>query len=115
MNGTGTVALGSTTFAMQLTQAPPTTVAALFGGLSRTVSTLGPLPLPIGGSCAILVSPDASVAFVTSATGTVNAPFPIPATPTLSGLDVFFQWAVLDSTSASVLGVTVSEGGALQL
>jgi hypothetical protein len=115
MGGSGTVALGSTNFAFELSQAPGTSIAALFGGLSRTASAFGALPLPIGGGCSILASPDASVGFVTTATGTVTQPFAIPNSPTLSGLDVFFQWAVLDAASGSPLGITVSAGGALQL
>lgn len=115
MGGSGTVALGSPNFAFQLTQAPPFALAVLIGGLSRTTSGLGPLPLPIGGSCLLLASPDTTNGFLTTVGGTVTMPFPIPSSPTLSGLDVFFQWAIVDAASSSPLGLTTSDAGALQL
>lgn len=115
MSGSGNVVLGSTNFAFELTQAPALSLAVLIGGFSRTTSVLGPLPAPIGGGCAILASPDTTSAFVTSPTGTVTMPFAIPNSPTLSGLDLFFQWAIVDPASGSPLGLTTSDAGALQL
>ncbi len=115
LDSTGTVALGSTNFAFQLTQAPPATLAVLMGGLSRTFSSAGPLPFAIGGGCAVQVSPDALTSTVTTAQGTSTSPFPIPNSPSLSGYDLFFQWAVIDAGSGSPYGITVSDAGALQL
>ena len=115
MGGSGTVAIGSPNFAFNLSQAPATSIAVLFGGGSRTVSTAGPLPLPIGGGCAVLAAPDATLGFLTSASGTVTQPFAIPNSPSLSGVDLFFQWAVLDPASGSPFGLTLSAAGALQL
>ncbi|MCA8953449.1 MAG: right-handed parallel beta-helix repeat-containing protein [Planctomycetes bacterium] len=115
MGSTGTAALGSTNFTIELTQAPAGTLAILFGGLSRTQSTAGPLPFPIGGGCEILAAPSAPATFVTSAQGAVSVAYPIPNSPALSGTDLFFQWAVIDPGSGSSYGITVSEGGALQL
>lgn len=115
MSSTGTVALGSPNFAFQLAQGAPSTLAVLMGGLSRTLSNQGPLPFALGGGCAILAAPEALVSSVTSAQGAATVPFPIPNSPSLAGFDLFFQWAVVDAASGSAYGITVSEGGALQL
>jgi len=115
MGSTGTVALGSTNFTLELAQAAPSTLAVLFGGFSRTLSVAGPLPYAIGGTCEVLASPDALASFVTSPQGAASVPYNIPGSPSLSGVDVFFQWAIVDGQSASSFGLAVSEGGALQL
>jgi hypothetical protein len=115
MGSTGTVALGSTNFAMTLAAAPASTVAVLFGGLSRTFSSGQPLPYDLGGGCAVYAAPDAVITNFTSPTGTANLPFVIPNAPGLIGTDLFFQWAVIDAGSGSAYGITVTEAGALQL
>jgi len=115
IGNSGTAALGSTTFGFLLAQAAPNTLAVLMGGLSRTMSSVGPLPYAIGGGCAILVSPEALVSAVSTMQGTASLPFPIPNTVSLSGYDLFFQWAVVDAGSGSPYGITVSDAGALQL
>jgi len=115
MGSSGTVALGSTNFAFTLTQARGSTLAVLFGGLSRTQSTAGPLPFALGGGCFILASPEAVVSTVTSPGGAATAPYSIPANPALSGVNLFWQWGVIDPNSGSPFGITVSAGAALQL
>jgi hypothetical protein len=115
MSSSGTVALGSTNFAFELTQARATTLALLFGGLSRTQAGAVPLPFAIGGGCSILVSPDAVRSTLTSAAGAATLPQAIPASTAFAGVDLYFQWAVLDPQSGSSFGIAVSEGGALQL
>lgn len=114
LGSTGAVALGSANFALTLQQAAGGTLAVLMGGLSRTSSTLGTLPLAIGGGCAILVSPDALITALTTGGGAATVAFPIPNTPSLAGFDLFFQWAVVDAASGSSYGIVVSDGGALQ-
>lgn len=115
MGSTGTAALGSASFTIELAQAAPNVLSILFGGFSRTQSAAGPLPFALGGTCEILASPDAIASFVSSAQGAVSVPYPIPSSTALSGVDIFFQWAIADPGSASAFGVTVSEAGALQL
>jgi hypothetical protein len=115
MGSSGTVALGSTTFAFELSQTPPNALAVLFGGFSRTASAVGPLPLPIGGGCEVLAAPDTTNVFMTSPQGQLAIPFLIPNSIALAGVDLFFQWAVVDPGTGSPYGITLSEGGALQL
>lgn len=115
MGGSGPVAQGSATFAFELAQAPPAAIAVLFGGESKLVWAGVPLPLDIGGGCSILASVDASLVFPTGPAGTVTAPFAIPSSPLLSGVDWFFQWAILDANGGSPFGITVSAGAVLQL
>jgi hypothetical protein len=114
MGSSGTVALGSTNFAFELTQAAPSTLAVLMGGLSRTASSLGALPLSIGGGCVVLASPDSLMSTISSPAGAATTPFTIPSSASLSGFDLFFQWAILDAASGSPYGITTSDAGALQ-
>lgn len=115
LGSSGTVALGSTNFAFQLTQSAPSTLAVLMGGLSRTFSSVGQLPFSIGGGCSILVSPEGLTSTVATPQGTSTVAFPIPNTPSLAGFDLFFQWAIVDAGSGSPYGITTSDAGALQL
>lgn len=115
IGSSGLVAIGSTNFSIDLSNAPPATLAILIGGNSRTSSSLGALPFDLGGGCSVLAAPLAQVGTVTSATGTASLPLTIPPNPTLSGVDLFFQFVVTDPGSPSPLGVTSTPGGALQL
>ncbi|MCA8963510.1 MAG: hypothetical protein H6838_09715 [Planctomycetes bacterium] len=114
-SNTGSVAIGSTNLTLELSRVPGGALAILLGGLSRTQSAAGPLPYDLGGGCRILAAPEAMISFVASPLGQVSMPYPIPPIPGLTGLDLFFQWAVLDAGSFSPLGVTVSGAAALQL
>ncbi|MEZ6036226.1 MAG: NosD domain-containing protein [Planctomycetota bacterium] len=107
LGNSGTAQLGSTNFAFELTQTQPISIAVLFGGLSQ-------LSLPLGGTCELLASPDATVVLVTDAAGMASAPFPIPNNSALSGANLYFQIAVSDTGSSSPLGLAFTEGGALQ-
>ncbi len=111
----GTVAPGSATFGVTLQNALPGALCLLWGGGSRTMSGPQTLPFPIGGGCAIQASPDAIVFNVSSGAGTASLPIGIPMNPVFIGTDLNFQWGVLDAGSASPLGITVSDGGVLQL
>lgn len=115
IGSTGQVAIGSTNFSIDLSNAPPATLAFLLGGNSRTSSNLGTLPFSLGGGCSILASPLAQIGTVTSAAGTSSLPLTIPPNPALSGVDLFFQFVVTDPGSPSPYGVTSTPGGALQL
>ena len=115
MSHSGTAQLGAPNFAFELTQAPPSALAVLFGGFSRTQSTAGPLPFDLGGGCEVLAAPDAAVSFVSDAQGAVTVPYPLPNATWLVGVDIYFQWGVIDAGSGSAYGITTSEAGALQL
>lgn len=111
----GQVALGSTSFAVDLQNALPGSLALLFAGFSRTAYNSVPLPFAIGGGCQILAAPQVLMLSVTDVAGAASQPLPIPNIPTLFGRDLFLQWAVLDPGSASAFGLAVSQGGALQI
>jgi hypothetical protein len=116
MGHSGAVALGSTTFTIELSQAPPTALVLIVGGLSRTVSGSTPLPFQLGGGCAVQAAPDAVRSGLTTASGTASLLLPIPNAPALMGTDLYFQWIVVDQAGApNSLGVTVSDAGALQI
>ncbi|MCB9877748.1 MAG: hypothetical protein H6835_09125 [Planctomycetes bacterium] len=108
LGSSGTAALGSPNFAFELSQAPPISIAVLAGGVQSVA-------VPLGGGCDLLTTPDAMVAFVTDPSGLVTVPFGIPNNPALSGSNSYFQFAVADIGSASPLGLSFTEGGALQL
>jgi hypothetical protein len=111
----GSVALGSTTFAVTLGQGAASSLALLFGGLSRTQSGPVSLPFALGGGCAVLASPDAVRTAFTDPAGATSAGLGIPNRASLVGTNVYFQWAVVDPAAPSTYGVTVSNAGALQL
>ena len=74
-----------------------------------------PLPFDLGGGCQLLVSPDAARSAVTNAVGDASLPLIIPNQPALIGVNMYFQWVVIDPASPSAFGVTVSEGAAMQM
>ncbi|MCA8973442.1 MAG: hypothetical protein KDC98_01910 [Planctomycetes bacterium] len=106
---------GTNSFTFELSRARANAATVLYGGFSRTTSSAGPLPFDIGGGCAIQAAPDAVSSFVVSSTGQASAPYPIPSAAAFFGLDLYFQWAVLDPGSGSPYGIAVTGGGALQL
>jgi len=115
IGSTGTIAIGSTNFAVTLSQANASSVALLVAGSSRTVFNTVPLPFDIGGGCSVLAAPELTFIAVTDPSGAASVTTGIPNNPLLSGATVFLQWGVLDSNSGSPLGATVSNAGALLL
>jgi hypothetical protein len=115
IGATGTAAIGGSNFAITLANARANSLSLLIGGFSRTQA--GPIQLPysLGGGCSVLVSPDAVRNMVSDPQGAATAPTPIPNDPGLQGHNIYFQWAVVDPNSVSPIGVTVSNGGVLQL
>jgi len=107
LGSSGVAQLGSASFAIELTQAPANAITVIFGGLQ-------PLDLDLGG-CQLLASPDATALLISDPGGAATFAFPLPFDPSLSGADLFFQWAVSDGGSVSPIGLTFTEGGALQL
>lgn len=110
----GTLALGSPV-SIDLQNALGNAVAVSIVGFSRTMYGPTPLPFALGGGCFVLASPDVTSFVVTSGSGTASAGMFIPNDITLLGLDLFWQWAVLDAASPSPFGIATSNGGALQL
>ena len=115
MGSSGTVALGSTNFSIDLSSAPANSLVVLFGGASRTHAGATPLPFALGGGCNVQASPDATRAAFTLPGGTAQAPLLLPNAPALLGSNLFFQWLAVDAAAPDPFGFTVSDAGALQL
>jgi hypothetical protein len=115
IGNTGTVAPGSTNFAVTLAQAPGGTLVVLFGGNSRTSAGAIPLPFDLGGGCSVLAAPNTTLATATSPGGTASFGLVIPNQPAFRGTNLFFQWIAIDPGAPNALGVTTSNAGALQL
>jgi len=111
IGNTGRPVLGAS-FDVELSNAPPATIAALVQGLSDQTYSGGALPVTLPGApgCDLLVAPDATVTTLTDASGGGSRNIGIPNTASLEGLDVFYQWVVLDQP-ANALGVATSDGG----
>jgi hypothetical protein len=115
IGSSGSLALGSATFAVDLGQALPSSVALLAIGLSETQSVLGPLPIALGGGCFLQVSADAVLFALVSATGTASVARQIPLNPALRGTTFYYQYGVLDPGAGSLLGIAVTAAAAKQL
>lgn len=107
----GTPVLDSTTLPavagtlqMQLTQTPGTAATVLILG----TSTASGLMIP-GSTCGLFVSAQFATLGVTATGGSAGYPLTIPNNPTLSGLRLFAQGAVVDP-GAVPLGLTVTNG-----
>jgi len=110
LSATGLPSLGAS-FDVDLTEAPSATFAVLVQGLSDQTYSGGPLPVTLPGStCDILVSPDAYEALVTDGAGETSYTVAVPNTNNLVGLEIFYQWVVLDQP-ANLLGLITSNGG----
>ena len=111
LGNTGLPELG-TSYALTLSDGLASSIAVLASGFSNTAHAGVPLPAPLPGApgCDLLVSPEALDAVLTDAAGAATASIAVPNDPTLVGLAVFHQWAVLDPP-ANALGIVVSDGG----
>ncbi|MEE2886871.1 MAG: hypothetical protein VX951_05520 [Planctomycetota bacterium] len=83
-------------------------------GLSNTTGPFGPLPFnlnsilsgaPLG--CNLLVSWDMHLSTTVTGAGTAKFTIPMPTNPTLNGVSVFTQWAVIGFSSGVI---SVSDG-----
>ncbi|MGK0157046.1 MAG: hypothetical protein ACI9SE_004022 [Neolewinella sp.] len=68
-----------------------------------------PVMLPGAPGCSVYAAPETTQAELISATGDASATFMVPNSAGLIGLDVFHQWAVLDTVNA--LNLVVSDAG----
>ena len=106
----GLPSLGSS-YDVTVSRAATSTFAVLLSGLSDTVYQGTPLPAALPGApgCDLQASADVTSAQVVSSTGTASGTINVPNAPSLMGLPVYHQWAVLDSVNA--LGIVVSDAG----
>jgi len=115
LDHTGLPTLGSS-FDIELTEAPATTFAIMVQGLSDQVWSGGSLPLtlPTTQGCDLLVANDVTDAVITDGAGAASYPIAVPNTPALGGLEIFYQWVVLDGP-ANPIGLVTSNGGRARL
>jgi hypothetical protein len=104
-------------FTVDVSPVPANTIGLMISGLSDTVSTLGPLPLPLAAigmpGCLLQVDPvliDAFLAIGNTATWSLA----IPNVATLLGQQIFSQGGALD-IGANPLGLIVADHGTLTL
>lgn len=88
---------------LELTQSLPGTIALLSLGLAG-------LDLPLGSGCTVLVDAVFTDAAGTSPSGTLQLATTIPNNPTLIGVSVFAQYAVLDPNGAFANFLALTSG-----
>jgi hypothetical protein len=111
LSNTGLPVLG-TSYALDLTEAPPTTFAVLASGLSDSTWSGGALPALLPGAlgCYLLVDPIVLQTYITNGSGAASGSIVVPNTAGLIGTDVFHQWVALDG-AANALGLVTSNAG----
>ncbi len=106
--------MAGTSWNVQLSRAPGSTVALLAVGDSDTVAGALPLPFSLAAlgapACSLLTSFPVTLAIPTDVTGESVLTLALPANPAIIGLPLFNQWFVLD-TPANAFGFTLSNGG----
>ena len=111
---TGTVALGSTSFAVTAGNALGGAPALLALGASNA-SWLGiPEALALGGGCNIYQAIALAFAFGLSGSGpgggAVSVPLAIPNNPALAGASLYLQWLIVDPAAPNGFGVVTTQG-----
>jgi hypothetical protein len=100
----GAPVLGDTTFAPTLAHATPAVPALLLANFTRT-------DLPLSAACTVHPTlPAISLQGLTTANGMAAMPVPVPSATSLIGLDLYFQWAVLDPLGAFANLLAFSDG-----
>lgn len=116
LSGLGDGSRGSTMLLLA-DQALAPAVGGFALGVSRAAWGGGLLPWPLGGGCALLVSPDAfAVAPITPVGGGLGSAalaLAVPGDPQLVGAVVYAQWAQVDAASPAALPFTFSNAGAV--
>jgi ELWxxDGT repeat protein len=96
--------LGNAAFAITVAGAQPASLAFLEASFASS-------RISIGGCRLLLALPLIHVATpVTDALGAAIAPMPLPAEPTLGGLNLFFQWGVADP-AGGIFGAFAASNG----
>lgn len=88
-------------------------VAFLLYGRSDRTAPFGSLPLPLGGGCALLTSAEFADQVLVDPNGVAVRSISIPTDPSLSGANVFWQWAQLDPTVPGPLPFVLSDAARL--
>ncbi len=103
-------------FDVTLAEGPGVTFAVLVQGTSDQTWSGGalPVPLPTTVGCDLLVSPDATDVAITDSAGAASHTVPVPNNPVLAGLELFYQWVVLDG-AANPIGLVTSNAGRARL
>ncbi|MBK8095793.1 MAG: trypsin-like serine protease [Planctomycetes bacterium] len=87
-------------------------------GFSTTMSTLGPLPLGLGGlglqGCTLFVANDVADSASTSA-GQAQRTYTIPNAASFVGTDNFFQYFALDPTAPNTVRAVASNAGRVRV
>ncbi|MCB9869909.1 MAG: hypothetical protein H6837_08625 [Planctomycetes bacterium] len=100
----GLLVRGNPSFRLQLSDARPSSPAALL---------LGPFPaeLGVGGGCSLYVAPPIlTFGVATDASGAVQLPFAIPNDPSLKGAEAYLQWIVVDPAGQGLGAGATSNG-----
>lgn len=107
--------LGNATFQLGLVGGPANALVALVLGDSRYQSSLLGVPLPFdlapfgAVGCRLSVNPVVPLAYVSNNQGAVAQIVPIPANPTLAGIEFVAQWFVADA-NVGPLGMATTSG-----
>ncbi|MBL8731316.1 MAG: hypothetical protein JNN13_02985 [Planctomycetes bacterium] len=99
ISATGLPQLGNSGFQLHVGNGLPFSIA---------VANVGPSPTQIQiGSCRILVSPPWTLMspVLLDGLGAADTPLPVPATPTLAGATLHFQYLVLDPNGLFLNGL----------
>ena len=115
IGSSGVCAVASTSFAVELSNAPPVTSVFLFVGNRNTKWGGLTLPFDIGGGCNLKVALNLILINATNASGRLTTALPIPNDPALSNGKIYLQYFVVDGGSQSSLGVTTTAGAIMEL
>jgi hypothetical protein len=111
---TGSAAPGGT-MVLLANQALDATLGLFVFGLSRRTLGGAPLPLALGGGCALLVAPDLLAPIAVPANAgmptTVAYPFTVPPSAALTGSVLYVQYGQFDPATPASIPLTVSSGG----
>lgn len=114
LSASGAATLGGT-LVIHADQALDGALGGFLLGGSRTAAGATPLPLALGGGCALLVAPDvfaaATVAPVGGGLGTASVALAVPFDPLLLGAVLYTQWAQFDAATPASVPLTFSNGG----
>ncbi|MBM4060216.1 MAG: hypothetical protein FJ265_03830 [Planctomycetes bacterium] len=106
--------LNSSNFTLELNDAFAPGLAVVVADLQNAVWAGGPLPWQLGGGCALLTGPAASVFVLMpsggAGTGVAAVPFAIGNNPGFAGLDFYAQWGVSDPAAPNPYGFTTTAG-----
>jgi hypothetical protein len=96
---------------------PDNAVGFWLTGWSNTTANNVPLPLDLSTfgftGCQLLVSPDETLLFLNGLSSYVRRTWNLPSLPSLAGMTIYTQAAILDATRAG--GMSFSDGGHIRI